>query len=61
MPEELRRGTFARVSQFASNGNLVFTRHGWVYRYTYDDLRKGVPGFAADLNGLTREMTGAGK
>jgi hypothetical protein len=46
---------------FASNGDLVFTRLGCVYRYSRKDLRKGKPGFAADLNGLTREMTGSGK
>jgi len=41
-----------------ANGDLLFTRGGWVYRYTRSDLRKGKPGFAADLNGLTREMVG---
>jgi hypothetical protein len=46
---------------FAANGDLVFTRLGWVYRYSRKDLRRGKPGFAADLNGLTREMTGTGK
>src|SRR5262245_25474668 len=34
--------------------NLVFARGGWVYRYSLDDIEKGKPGFAADLNGLTR-------
>jgi hypothetical protein len=46
---------------FAANGDLVFTRLGCVYRYSRDDLRRGKPGFAADLNGLTREMAGSGK
>jgi len=46
---------------FAANGDLVFSRLGCVYRYSRKDLRKGKPGFAADLNGLTREMTGSGK
>ena len=46
---------------FAANGDLVFARLGCVYRYSRKDLRRGKPGFAADLNGLTREMTGSGK
>lgn len=46
---------------FAVNGDLVFARLGCVYRYSRNDLRRGKPGFAADLNGLTREMTGSGK
>ena len=40
---------------FDAIGNLVFTRAGWVYRYSRSDLSKGKPGFAADLNPLTRE------
>lgn len=43
---------------FAANGDLVFARLGWVYRYSRNDLRNGKPGFAADLNGLTREKVG---
>jgi hypothetical protein len=46
---------------FAANGDLVFTRLGCVYRYSRKDLRRGRPGFTADLNGLTKEMTGSGK
>jgi len=46
---------------FATNGDLVFARLGCVYRYSRNDLRRGKPGFTADLNGLTREMTGSGK
>jgi hypothetical protein len=46
---------------FAANGDLVFARLGCVYRYSRNDLRKAKPGFTADLNELTREMTGAGK
>ena len=46
---------------FAANGDLVFSRLGRVYRYSRNDLRKGKPGFTADLNELTREMTGSGK
>ena len=46
---------------FAANGDLVFARLGFVYRYSRNDLRKGKPGFTADLNELTREMTGSGK
>jgi len=46
---------------FASNSYLIFTRRGCVYRYSRKDLRRGKLGFAADLNGLTREMTGSGK
>jgi hypothetical protein len=46
---------------FAANGDLVFTRLGCVYRYSRKDLRRGKPGFAADLNVLTREMTGTRK
>jgi len=46
---------------FAANGDLVFARLGRVFRYSRSDLRKGKPGFTADLNGLTREMTGSGK
>jgi hypothetical protein len=42
---------------FASNGALIFAQDGWVYRYTSNDLRRGKPAFAADLNGLTREQT----
>jgi len=40
--------------------NLVFARSGWVFRYSKDDLEKGQPGFAADLNGLTREAAETG-
>lgn len=39
---------------FDAIGNLVFTRAGWVYRYSRSDLSKGKPGFAADLNSLDR-------
>jgi hypothetical protein len=46
---------------FAANGDLVFARLGWVYRCSRKDLRKRKPGFAADLNGLTSEMTRLGK
>jgi len=46
---------------FAANGDLFFSRLGCVYRYSRNDLRRGKPGFTADLNGLTREMTGSGK
>jgi hypothetical protein len=41
---------------FDAVGNLVFTRGGWVFKYSRQDLRRGRPGFAADLNLLTREM-----
>jgi hypothetical protein len=37
--------------------NLVFASQGWVFRYSQDDLRRGQPGFAADLNGITKEAT----
>jgi hypothetical protein len=40
---------------FDAIGNLVFTRSGCVYRYSLKDMRRGKPGFVADLNGLTRE------
>jgi hypothetical protein len=46
---------------FAANGDLVLARRGCVYRYSRNDLRKDRPGFAADLNGLTREMNGSEK
>ena len=46
---------------FAANGDLVFSQLGCVYRYSRNDLRSGKPGFTANLNGLTREMTGSGK
>lgn len=39
---------------FDAIGNLVFTRAGWIYRYSRNDLSKGQPGFAADLNELAR-------
>lgn len=40
---------------FTANGDLVFSRLGWVYRYERKALGKGKPSFAADLNSLTRE------
>ncbi|MFN7931185.1 MAG: hypothetical protein U0Y68_25305 [Blastocatellia bacterium] len=42
---------------FTANGDLVFSRLGWVYRYQHSDISKGQPSFAADLNSLTREET----
>jgi hypothetical protein len=39
---------------FASNADLIFTRRGWVYRFSREDLGRGEPGFAADLNELVR-------
>lgn len=41
---------------FAANGDLVFAQDGWVFRYSRQDMRRGKPGFAADLNELTREQ-----
>jgi len=42
---------------FTANGDLVFSRLGWVYRYAPKAIRQGKPSFAADLNSLTREET----
>lgn len=41
-------------ANFDALGNLVFTRAGWIYRFNKQDLRRGKPGFAADLNQLKR-------
>ena len=48
-------------ANFDALGNVVFTRAGWVHRYTKQGLRRGRPGFSVDLNEITKETVQMGK